>query len=365
MKTTTLLLLALLIAALAACSAPATEQTPVTGAPATSAPPEPTAAAQPTAAAEPTVAPTPAGPTFANPVIRENFADPHLIEVDGTWYAYATNSSSKNVPVSKSSDLVKWSVSVDAMPALAPWVKTGNTWAPEVHKVASNYVLYYTARDKTSNKQCVGVATADKPDGKFRDNSDKPLVCQVQEGGTIDASPFQDGDKLYLYYKNDGNCCGIPTYIYAQELSPDGLSLVGEPVRLVNNDRAWEGRVVEAPTMIQRDGQYYLFFSANNYAGHEYAVGYATCESPMGPCQDAPENPILKSNLQKPPDLIIGPGHQTVITVDGQDWIVYHVWEVVGGGRRGDRRQMWLDQLDWENGKPVVRGPTVGAQEAP
>jgi beta-xylosidase len=225
--------------------------------------------------------------------------------------------------------------------------------------------LYYTARDKTSNKQCVGVATAAKPDGKFRDASDTPLVCQVEEGGTIDASPFQDGDKLYLYYKNDGNCCGIPTYIYGQELAADGLSLVGEPVRLVRNDRSWEGRVVEAPTMLKRDGQYYLFFSANNYAGHEYAVGYAVCESPLGPCEDAAENPILKSNLAKPPELIIGPGHQTVITVDGQDWLVYHVWEVVGGGRRGDRRQMWMDRLDWVDGKPVVRGPTVGPQEAP
>jgi beta-xylosidase len=375
MKTAALLLALILL--LAACSATATEEAPAattaaqpqptevaattapqpTAVPATDAPPAPTD--------EPTAEPTPSGPTFSNPVIRENFADPHLIEVEGTWYAYATNSSNKNVPVSTSTDLVRWTISVDAMPALAQWVRPGNTWAPEVQKVASNFVLYYTARDKTSNRQCVGVATADKPEGKFRDNSHQPFVCQVEEGGTIDAHPFQDGEKLYLYYKNDGNCCGIPTYIYVQELAPDGLSLVGEPVRLVRNDRAWEGRVVEAPTMIKRDEQYYLFFSAHNYAGHEYAVGYATCESPMGPCEDAPENPILQSNLQSPPNLIIGPGHQTMITVDEQDWIVYHVWEVVGGGRRGDRRQMWMDRLDWEDGRPVVQGPTVGPQPAP
>jgi beta-xylosidase len=376
MKNTPAALLLALLLFPAGCSAPSTDAPPTTAPAAEVA--VPTADVAPTNSpatevvlptdvvpATSVAVPTPAGNTFTNPVIRENFADPHLIEVDGTWYAYATNASSKNVPVSTSTDLVKWSISSDAMPALGSWVKPGNTWAPEVHRLASNFVLYYTARDKTSNKQCVGVATADTPEGKFRDASDKPLVCQVEEGGTIDASPFQDGDKLYLLYKNDGNCCGIPTHIYAQELAPDGLSLVGEPARLVRNDRAWEGRVVEAPTMLKRDGQYYLFFSANNYAGHEYAVGYARCESPMGPCEDAAENPILKSNLQKPPNLIIGPGHQTVITVDGQDWLVYHVWEVAGGGRRGDRRQMWMDRLDWENGKPVVRGPTVGPQPAP
>lgn len=359
-----MLLLALLLT-LSACAAPATQDAPPTLAPTAQAEARATDTGAPTAQAEARAAPTPSGPTFTNPVLRENFADPFLLKEGDTWYAYATNASSKNVPVSTSTDLVHWSISVDAMPALPAWTKPGLTWAPEVHKIASNYVLYYTARDKTSNKQCVGVATAAEPDGKFRDNSDHPLVCQTAEGGTIDASPFQDGEKLYLYYKNDGNCCGIATYIYVQELAPDGLSLVGEPARLVRNDKAWEGNVIEAPTMLKRDGQYYLFFSANNYAGIEYAVGYALCESPLGPCVDAPENPILKSDLRNPPHLVIGPGHQTVITDDGQDWLVYHVWEVAGGSTRGDRRQMWLDRLDWVDGKPVVRGPTVGPQPVP
>jgi beta-xylosidase len=308
------------------------------------------------------------GPTFQNPILKENFADPFLLYAeDGFWYAYATNASGKNVQIARSKDLLSWQLLSDAMPALAKWAKPGGSlvWAPEVAKVAQNYVLYYTARDKASNRQCVGVATAAKPEGKFKDTSDKPLVCQAKEGGTIDASPFQDGNKLYLYYKNDGNCCGIPTYIYVQELAPDGLSLVGEPVRLVRNDLRWEGGVIEAPTMIKRDGKYYLFFSANNYAGVEYAVGYARCETATGPCTDAPENPILKSQLQKPPNMVIGPGHQTLIRLGDEDWLVYHAWEVVGGGRRGDRRQVWMNRLDWQDDKPVVVGPLTGPQPAP
>jgi beta-xylosidase len=308
-----------------------------------------------------------AGETFQNPVLRDNFADPFLLLDGGIWYAYATNSMSRNVPFATSSDLVHWQVRSDSMPALARWVRPSRSdvWAPEVLKVAQKYALYYTARDRTSGRQCVGVAIADNPEGKFRDTSEKPLVCQVQEGGTIDASPFQDDEKLYLYYKNDGNCCGIPTYIYVQELAADGLSLLGDAVRLVRNDKQWEGGVVEAPTMVKRDGRYYLFYSANNYAGVEYAVGYALCESPTGPCADAPENPILKSKLQKPPDMVIGPGHQTIVRVDDQDWLVYHAWEVISGGRRGDRRQVWLDRIDWQDGKPVIQGPTVGPQPAP
>ena len=178
-------------------------------------------------------------------------------------------------------------------------------------------------------------------------------------------APSSDDNKLYLYYKNDGNCCGIATYIYVQELSADGMSLVGEPARLVRNDAAWEGNVIEAPTMVKHEGKYYLFFSANNYAGVEYAVGYAICDSPAGPCKDAPENPILKSVLQKPPDMVIGPGHQAVITWTARTGSSIMSGKSSAAACRGDRRLMWMDRLDWKDGKPVVEGPTVAAQPAP
>jgi len=333
----------------------------------------PTSAAEPTTAGEepdPTGTASEAGGgegTFTNPVLRGDFADPHVLKEGDTYYAYATNAASRNVQVASSTDLVKWTLLPDAMPSLASWARPGGSlvWAPEVMKISDKFVLYYTARDKTSNKQCVGVATSDKPEGKFRDTNTAPMVCQAQEGGTIDAHPYKDGDKLYLYYKNDGNCCAMATWLYVQEMTPDGLGLVGDPVRLVRNDRNWEGRVVEAPTMWKHEDKYYLFFSANNYAGFEYAVGYANCQSPMGPCEDAPENPILASRMKERP-LVIGPGHQTIIEDDdGEAWLVYHVWEVTTAGLRGNRRFMWIDRLTFEGGKPVIQGPTSDPQPVP
>ncbi|MCU0507962.1 MAG: glycoside hydrolase family 43 protein [Anaerolineae bacterium] len=374
MKNTPAALLLALIFLLAACSAPATDVAPATELPPatevaptaapTSAPPAPTAAA--TATAAPTAAPTLAPGAFRNPIITDNFPDPFVLEADGVWYAYATNSSGKNVQLARSEDLLKWEMLPDAMPELAAWVKPTqpDVWAPEVREFASNFVLYYTARDKTSNRQCVGAATADEPGGAFRDASDKPLICQIEEGGTIDASPFQDDDKLYLLYKNDGNCCGKPTYIYSQELAPDGLSLVGEPQRLVSNDRPWEGSVIEAPTMLKRDDQYYLFYSANDYGGIKYAVGYALCESPLGPCEDAADNPLLESQMRKPPDMVLSPGHQTIIEVDGQHWIIYHGWEVINGAK-GDRRLVYMNRLEWQDGRPVLPESLTEPQPAP
>lgn len=337
---------------------------------ATTAPPAatspPTDAASTATSATQTTA-TPGPGEFQNPVIRLDFPDPGIINVDGTYYAYATNGTGKNIQTAKSTDLVNWTQIPDTLPALPKWAMftSGFVWAPEVIQLGDTFAMYYTARSREFDQQCVGVATSDTPDGRFADSRTEPLVCQTDEGGTIDANPFRDGDKLYLYFKNDGNCCGKTTYIYAQELAADGLSLVGEPVRLISNDQPWEGGVVEAPTMWKEADRYYMFYSANNYGDLSYSVGYANCDGPLGPCQDAPENPILKSAFDRVP-AIIGPGHQTIIVDDdGEQWITYHHWEVLRGGIQGERRFLSLDRLRWEDGKPVIDGPTSGPQAVP
>jgi len=333
-------------------------------------------AAEPTA--PPVVAqdayPVPAeGETFQNPVIRRDFADPGIIRVGDTYYAFSTNAASRNVPLATSTDLVNWEYQSDAMPSLPSWAQLGGSyvWAPEVIEIDGRYNLYFTARDKAADRQCIGVAVSDKPEGKYKDTNDAALVCQVEEGGSIDASPFRDADgTLYLYWKNDGNCCSLPTYIYVQEMSPDGLSLVGEPTRLIRNEHAWEGHVIEAPTMwadhsAGEDGRYTLFFSGNDYAGPPYAVGYARCESALGPCEAAPENPIL-SSVTDGSTPVIGPGHQTIILdKDGEPWVAYHAWQVTSSGTRGGSRYMWLDRLTWDGDTPIINGPTTEPQPVP
>ena len=109
---------------------------------------------------------TPGPGEFANPVIDQDFADPGALKVGDTYYAYATNFGSTNVQVARSKDLVHWEMLNDALPILPAWASPNNTWAPEVMALADgkSYVMYFTARDTTSNKQCVGVAYVD---GRF------------------------------------------------------------------------------------------------------------------------------------------------------------------------------------------------------
>lgn len=301
--------------------------------------------------------------TFRNPVLDENFPDPGLLRVGQTYHAYSTNSANANVPHAVSRDLVRWEVMGDAMPVLPPWVKGGRTWAPEVTQIGKTFALYFTAQDEASGRQCIGVATAASPAGPFRDSSRKPLICQLSEGGSIDASPFQDADgQRYLLWKNDGNCCNQATNLYLQPLSADGLKLTGKASTLIQNFALWESNVIEAPTLHRSGGVYYLLYSAGPYDSDLYAVGYATAPRVTGPYKKAAENPILVSKGD-----VAGPGHQTVVTDGaGRTWLAYHAWTApLTSDAVGGYRSLRLDPVTFSGGRVTVAGPTLTPQQAP
>ena len=301
-----------------------------------------------------------------NPVLDKNFADPFVLEVDGTYYAYATGDLTWNIQVSTSPDLVDWSSTREALPKLPLWQprSKGLTWAPEVIRTDAGFVMHYTTRDVQAGKQCLSVAVAEAPTGPFVDESEGPLVCQTELGGSIDSTPFRDEDgSLWLVWKNDGNCCGMRTRFFIAPLDDLGTSLTGEPVDLgMDNDRPWERHVIEAPTVWREGDTYYLFYSANDYGSPNYAVGYATSDDLDGPYTDAEENPILVSAGDA-----AGPGHQSLIVDDdGELWMAYHAWDKdLVGDSVGGHRSLWLDRVTFEDGRPVVHGPTSGPQPAP
>ena len=198
----------------------------------------------------------------------------------------------------------------------------GFTWAPEVLELNGQYLLYYTASDRRKNAQCVGVAEADDPLGPFVDRRPEPMVCQTGSRRDIDADAFRDDDgKLYLYFKNDGNRVHARTSLWGQPLAADGLSVTGQPVELVKDNQNWEERVVEAPTMVRSPAGYELFFSGGFFGWNPdegglspYAMGYASCAGPLGPCVAAKENPILHSFDDREAGCLSGPGHQSVFS---------------------------------------------------
>ncbi|MCE5185790.1 MAG: family 43 glycosylhydrolase [Planctomycetaceae bacterium] len=141
----------------------------------------------------------------------------------------------------------------------------------------------------------------------------------MAEDNIIDAHLFRDEDgKLYLYYVKIGD----PFVIFVQPMS-DPLTKMGQRQEVLRPSAEWEqrrGRVTEGPWMLKYKGTYYLMYSGSGAIGPEYAVGYATSNSPMGPFRKFAGNPIAKQG-----NGVYGPGHNCVIEdALGNLWMVYH-----------------------------------------
>lgn len=306
------------------------------------------------------------------PVFTTDFPDPFVLRVGDQYYGYATNAlgGKANVQMAQSTNLVDWSLVRegsklrDAMPVMPPWAREGFTWAPEVLRTSAGYVLHFTAKDRASELQCLGAAFSTDPLGPFTSTATTPLVCQKELGGTIDSNVFRDADgQAYLYYKSDGNNpkFGKKTDIFVQKLSADGLSVEGEPVALLRNDTAWEAHVIEAPTMVRRGDSYTMFYSANHFGWEKdqrlspYSMGYALCAGPMGPCTDAPGNPILYSYKDRKLGCLSGPGHQSVFETGGRQFITFHAWSATSSCQPANRgRYLYIAPLNWQGDKPVI-----------
>jgi beta-xylosidase len=317
-----------------------------------------------------------AEPSFV-PVYTDNFPDPFIVQHQGEFIAYSTNYG-LNLPMLTSRDLVNWTPvtgpdgkPVDGLPRLGAWARTERTWAPEVMQNGDKWLLYYTAANPRTKTQCIGVAVANGPKGPFVDSSLQPLVCQPSEGGTIDANPFRDADgKLYIYYKSDGNAVGKRSIVWGQRLSDDGLQVVGQAVPLIQDDQEWEFKLVEAPAMVQSPGGYQMFYSAA-YFGWDYpkerlsryATGYATCSGPLGPCKDAPENPILHSFNDREAGCLSGPGHPAVLKVGERHFLAFHAWAARKTCRPSEpERFLYIAPLLWHGDTPKL-GPSLRADK--
>ncbi len=284
--------------------------------------------------------------------------------MEDTYYAYSTNTRNSNIPVVRSTNLSEWEWVGNVLPALPSWAAPnfGLTWAPGVIQIDDTFVLYYTTRDTTSDKQCISLAVSDSPKGPFTDNSAEPFICQAELGGSIDPYPFLDENgALYLFWKNDGNCCGYSVGLWVQELSADGLTLVGEPVELVQRDQAWERPLIENPAMVQDGDTYYLFYSGNWWESHEYAVGYAVCETVSGPCEKPLNEPLFIFG-----NGAMGPGGEAFFTdTNGHLWMAYHAWTGTAVGYPAGERSLRIEPVTFEDGRPIIPGPTTDPQPMP
>lgn len=334
---------------------------------------------------------------IANP-LPIKFGDPFILHAsDGKYYMYGT-SLEDGFEAFVSDNLEQW----DSIGRVYQGAAEGQWnescfWAPEVYERDGKYYMFFSANDRNNpNKEeenfKIGVAVADSPTGPFKDLMNRPLF--EPEYPVIDANVLFDdaSGKCYLYFSR---CCykhpvesevadsvkaaGLydkveESWVYGVELKPDFSGIVGEPqlllappTKLSDRQAEWESRSVtkgEAPrrwtegSYIFRHGDtYYMMYSANAFFGGNYAVGYATSKSPMGPFEKSATNPVLSENASKGGE-VVGTGHNMVFTLpSGQMATAYH------GRIASDPkdRYVFISPMAIDStGTLVVDGPSTG-----
>jgi hypothetical protein len=292
------------------------------------------------------------------PAFGFDFPDPSVLRVDTglgpVYYAYATNGSAGHIQVLRSTDLAAWTLLPEPLPELPGWTAANHTWAPAVSQQGDELLLYYAARERSSGHQCISLAIARSPEGPFHDDSRWPMLCQHDQAGSIDPSVLTAPDgRRHLLWKSEGNALrGGVGRIWSAPLAPDGRSLAAEPVELLRADRAWEGRVVEGPAMVEWFGSYVLLYSAGDWSTDGYSIAFATCDGPQGPCQKPSDGRVLVSH-----DEVAGPGGQEVFRDGaGQWWVAHHAWRAPDVGYP-HARYLYVGRLGFEGGRPVVGDP--------
>lgn len=214
-----------------------------------------------------------------------------------------------------------------------------------------SYLLYFSARRKDGDEQCVGVATASSPAGPFVPQEGGPLVCPLDLGGAIDpASYIEEDGTRYLLYKTDERKTAA---IYLVRLTPDGLGLAGPPKQIMGR-AADEPVLVEAPDLVRRGGQYVLLYSAGWYFQSNYQTRYAVASSIEGPYQKG--GAVQSTGLYG--GKVEGPGSADVLGDETGDYLVFHgILDHHGGSKV--TRGMYVARLGWDGARPVVRGVPV------
>jgi beta-xylosidase len=263
---------------------------------------------------------------YLNPIFAGDYPDPSILR-DGSDY-YIVHSSFDYYPgllIWHSKDLINW---VPVTNSLHKYV--GSVWAPDLVKYKNKYYIYFPANNTNY------VVTADSINGHWSD----PINLKV---GNIDPGYITDAEgKRYLYFSSGG-------YV---SLSDDGLSVTGEFKYTYGGwtiPREWtiECFCMEGPKLVKRGDYYYLTVAEGGTAGPatSHMVISARSKSPLGPWENSPYNPIVRTKVSS--EKWWSKGHATLFEdATGKWWMVFHGYE---NGFYNMGRQTLLQPVEWTN----------------
>ncbi len=349
--------------------------------------------------------------TYRNP-LPVVAGDPYIFKApDDTYYMYDTGEGdgpngvmepAMSFPAHMSKNLIDWTpIGLTLKRDRATSWGTDFFWAPEVYYRNGKYVMVYSAqwRNNPTHEDenfRIGVAVSDSPRGPFLDLRNEPLFDPGWP--VIDADVlFDDDGRCFMYFSR---CCykhSVDTelselvkkkgwfqtveesWIYGIEIKPDFSGVIGEPVlvlrpsvKLDEPNTAWENvsvmtrevnrRWTEGPTAFKNNGTYFVMYSANSVFGDNYALGYATSRSPLGPYVKAANNPVARKNTDRGGEVTTTAHNCIAMSPDGSEMFCIYGARTKSTGKE---RVLFVNRMDVQKDGTLVVYPPDTVTEHP
>jgi arabinan endo-1,5-alpha-L-arabinosidase len=292
--------------------------------------------------------------------------DPSIIRQDSTYYVFSTGDerglNHGTIQIRRSTDLANWQLVGTIFPDIPEWIGNElgdvppNLWAPDISFFNGKYHLYYAGSRFGTNNSVIGLATnstLDPASPEYHWNDEGLIIRSVPTDNwnaidphlsfDADNTPwlsfgsFWDGIKMRRIEPGTGKLAAADTTLYALA--------------------SRQGGPIEAPSIVQRDGSYYLFVSfdlccRSVISTYNIRVGRATRIT--GPYVDRDGVGMDRGGgtvLLETKDRFVGPGGQTVILDDGVYRMVNHYYDRADQGIP----KLQIHDLDWtSDGWPVL-----------
>jgi beta-xylosidase len=276
--------------------------------------------------------------TYTNPVLYADYSDPDVVRVGGDFYMTASSFNCvPGLPILHSKDLVNWDLVGYALDRNRPEEHfrvprhAQGVWAPSFRHHEGEFYIYWGDPDFG-----IYMVKAADPRGPW----ETPVLVKEGRGaGLIDPCPLWDDDgRAYLVHGIAGSRAGIKSVLFLQEMTPDGTSVIGEPVLVFDGHDAHP--TVEGPKFYKRGDTYYILAPAGGVT-HGWQLALRS-KNVLGPYEE-------KIVMHRGSTDINGPHQGGLLELaSGESWFV-HFQDLGPYGR-----VIHLNPVNWTDGWPVM-----------
>lgn len=269
---------------------------------------------------------------FGNALVPDMIADASIVEIDGTFYCYATTDgygrgleTSGPPVVWKSRDFVNWSFEGTYFPQ----AYTEKYWAPsKAVSFRGKWYIYPTVNGY------MYPAVADSPDGPFHLMKGDAFTVEnrLWERDNVHAIDTE------ILIDDDGTPYAFWGSRNVVRLKPD-MATIDTMYQTIRTRRT---EYSEGPIIFKRKGVYYYLYTIGGSESYEYYYQMSHT-SPLGPWITPEKDLVCTTNIETG---VFGPGHGCVFNVNGTDDFYLAFLEY---GRGGTNRQTYVNRMEFND----------------